>query len=309
MTANTGFFAPADGSVAYSSINGVGIVTFNSTGVLATTYFGDGSNLTGIDATSLKDDGGNVKAQVNPGGVVVTGVLTATSFSGDGSSLSNLSPAGLGTALSSDTTSPLNKIYFTDQVFGIAQTITVDPHTAVVAYTQYSDVQVTGDADFIIGDGDEFVTDILGIGLTTVRENLGGSGGRILADNYINASGTGAPTFPQGLNVTGVLTATSFAGNVAGNATGLSGSPSITVTDISASGNVTIGGTLTYQDVTNIDSIGIITAQQGIQVLANGANITGIVTVGVTTIKSGEVEVVGVVTATTIKAGNRYFYY
>ena len=66
---------------------------------------------------------------------------------------------------------------------------------------------------------------------------------------------------------------------------------------------MTIGGTLTYQDVESIDSIGIITAQQGIQVLANGANITGIVTVGVTTIKSGEVEVVGVVTATTIKAG------
>ena len=63
--ANTGFFAPADGSVSFGS-NGVGIVTFNSTGVLATTYFGDGSNLTGIDATSLKDSGGNVKAQANP---------------------------------------------------------------------------------------------------------------------------------------------------------------------------------------------------------------------------------------------------
>ena len=36
-------------------------------------------------------------------------------------------------------------------------------------------------------------------------------------------------------------------------------------------GNVTgIGGTLTYQDVEHIDSVGIITAQQGIQVLANG---------------------------------------
>ena len=38
--------------------------------------------------------------------------------------------------------------------------------------------------------------------------------------------------------------------------------------------------------------------------LANGANITGIVTVGVTTIKSGEIEVVGVLTATTVKAGS-----
>ena len=35
----------------------------------------------------LKDSGGNVKAQANPAGVVVTGVLTATSFVGDGSQL------------------------------------------------------------------------------------------------------------------------------------------------------------------------------------------------------------------------------
>jgi hypothetical protein len=61
---------------------------------------------------------------------------------------------------------------------------------------------------------------------------------------------------PNGAVVTGVLTAT----------TG------------SFSGNVTIGGTLTYQDVDNIDSIGIITAQQGIQVLANGLDITGVST-------------------------------
>ena len=74
---NTGFFAPADGSLSFAS-NAVGIVTFNSTGVLATTYFGDGSNLTGIDATSLKDDGGNVKAQANPNGVVITGILTGS---------------------------------------------------------------------------------------------------------------------------------------------------------------------------------------------------------------------------------------
>ena len=78
---NSGFFAPADGSVAYSS-NAAGIVTFNSTGVVAKSYFGDGSNLTGIDVTSLKDDGGNVKAQANPAGVVITGVATATTFSG-----------------------------------------------------------------------------------------------------------------------------------------------------------------------------------------------------------------------------------
>ena len=51
--------------------------------VSATRFHGDGSNLTGIDATSLKDSGGNVKAQANPGGVVITGVATATTFVGD----------------------------------------------------------------------------------------------------------------------------------------------------------------------------------------------------------------------------------
>ena len=55
-------------------------------------------------------------------------------------------------------------------------------------------------------------------------------------------------------------------GNTSGTASNLTGSPSINVTNITASGNVSIGGTLTYEDVTNIDSVGIITAQAGINV-------------------------------------------
>ena len=42
--------------------------------------------------------------------------------------------------------------------------------------------------------------------------------------------------------------------------------PNITVGTISASGSVSIGGTLTYEDVTNIDSVGLITARQGVVV-------------------------------------------
>ena len=45
------------------------------------------------------------------------------------------------------------------------------------------------------------------------------------------------------------------------NSTGI-----ITAVDGSFSGNVSVGGTLTYQDVTNIDSVGIITAQSGIRI-------------------------------------------
>ena len=34
--------------------------------------------------------------------------------------------------------------------------------------------------------------------------------------------------------------------------------------------NVSIAGTLTYEDVTNIDSVGIVTARTGVEVTANG---------------------------------------
>ena len=63
-----------------------------------------------------------------------------------------------------------------------------------------------------------------------------------------------------GVNVTGVATASKFDGN----ATGLTGSPSINVTNITAS------GTLTYEDVTNVDSVGVVTARQGIVVVGGG---------------------------------------
>ena len=47
--------------------------------------------------------------------------------------------------------------------------------------------------------------------------------------------GNGAPTFSNGVVITGVATATSFSGNVTGDATGLSGTPDITVGTITAS--------------------------------------------------------------------------
>jgi len=56
---------------------------------------------------------------------------------------------------------------------------------------------------------------------------------------------------------TNTLTATTFSGDVTGNVTG---------TAATFTGDVSIGGTLTYEDVTNIDSVGIITAQSGIRV-------------------------------------------
>jgi hypothetical protein len=51
-----------------------------------------------------------------------------------------------------------------------------------------------------------------------------------------------------------------------------------TFANLVVTGNVSIAGTLTYEDVTNVDSIGIVTARTGIQVLAGGINAVGVVT-------------------------------
>ena len=74
---------------------GSGVTIYQASGIVsATSFYGDGSSLTGIDASALKF-GGVVKAQANQSGVVVTGVLTATSFSGTvpSASLSGALPA------------------------------------------------------------------------------------------------------------------------------------------------------------------------------------------------------------------------
>ena len=71
----------------------------------------------------------------------------------------------------------------------------------------------------------------------------------------------------------GTLTATTFVGNLTGNPTGTiqtAAQPNITslgtLSALNVSGDVSIGGTLTYEDVTNIDSVGLITARDGVNI-------------------------------------------
>lgn len=80
-------------------------------------------------------------------------------------------------------------------------------------------------------------------------------------------------TSSLGMSV-GVVTATSFVGNLTGTATGLSGTPDIQIRNIvgaaaTFTGNVSIAGTLTYEDVTNVDSVGIITARSDVIIQQN----------------------------------------
>ena len=92
------FTVSTDNNVGLNSTSPV--EKLNIVGVVsATSFFGNGANLTGIDATSLKDSGGNIKAQANQSGVVVTGVTTSTSFSGSASGLTAVPSAQLTGAL------------------------------------------------------------------------------------------------------------------------------------------------------------------------------------------------------------------
>ena len=93
----------------------------------------------------------------------------------------------------------------------------------------------------------------------------------------------------------GIITAVNgFVGNVTGNATGLSGTPDIAVRNVTGvaatfTGAVTVGGILTYDDVTNVDSLGIVTARGGFEIGASG--------VGGTITAAGAAEFAGIVTA------------
>ena len=91
----TGVVTATTAPQTMSSIVVGSAVTANSQGidvtgiVTATQFKGDGSVLTGIDASSLKS-GGAVKVQANSHGAVTTGVHTATSFVGNGANLTGI---------------------------------------------------------------------------------------------------------------------------------------------------------------------------------------------------------------------------
>jgi len=254
-----------------TNVDSVGLITARkgiiSTGVVtATAFHGSGASLTGIDATALKDSGGNVKIQAQASGAMHTGfstmqnlrvtgvatfgsgsttidnnvvnvgtaltlghtqglqfhtqnlhsagfeinninasgIITAAQFSGDGSNLANL-PAGLGTALSSTQSSPLNKIYYTNSVLGIDNNTTIDvPASASAAYTQYTDINIASGADLIISDGDDLIPDVLG--LRPDGTIGGGSLGRMRVDKLVGKDANSAVNVEKGLIITGITT-------------------------------------------------------------------------------------------------------
>ena len=124
---------------------------------------------------------------------------------------------------------------------------------------------------------------------------------RVRANKLTNRAATGAPeltygaevpvgvglTGDGGINIAGVATAGGFVGALTGNVTGnadtatsasgITGTPDITVRNITGVA-ATFSGTLSYEDVTNIDAVGVVTAQSGVRVTGAGITVTGIST-------------------------------
>ena len=86
---------------------------------------------------------------------------------------------------------------------------------------------------------------------------------QLFVDDVVNKEGTGSVGFSKGINV----------------------SASSTIT-----GNLNVSGVLTYEDVTNIDAVGVVTARSGIKIGAAG--------IGGTIAANGNTTLAGVVTAT-----------
>ena len=205
-----------------------------------------------------------------------SGIVSATSFYGDGSNLDGVASAGLGTALSEEGVGSV--IYYTDNILGIGSTMVVTvPTGSDVAYTQYAEVSLDENVDLIVSSGDDFIPDILGLSTTGIVTTAQGAGGRIRAGSFVNQAGTGAPQLTLGAEIPVGYGLTGAGGiNVGGAAT--------------ISGNLTVGGVLTYDDVTNVDSLGIVTARGGVEFGASG--------VGGTVTATGNATFTGVVTAT-----------
>ena len=249
-----------------------------------------------------------------PGQVNITGVVTATKFVGDGSGLTGLASqqqnsgvivrndgALVGTAV---TINFGTNAYASPIVGGITTITTANTDTN----TEYEIASLPSGANVIIrltGSDQSYEDVFITAGTNVTFDQVSTSGFRInnaaiagIASVFIdptprlggNLDLNGKTVVGAGnINLVGDLSVTSgtitgdltgdVTGDVSGTAGGLVGSPNINVSQITAtsanfSGNVNVAGVLSYEDVQNVDAVGLITARSGIKVLSGGVEVT-----------------------------------
>jgi hypothetical protein len=144
--------------------------------------------------------------------------------------------------------------------------------------TIYGDLSINGDLYYQGSSSGILTTGGDGSNLTGVVNSL------IAGDNISVSSATGNVTI-TGLANTSIINSDSL------NVIGITTVTTFNATTGSFSGNVSIGGTLTYEDVSNVDSVGLITARSGIHVGPTSG-------IGITLNPNGNITAAGQVTST-----------
>ena len=152
----------------------VGISSANPT---VTLDVGGDANVSGtLTATSFSGDGTGLTGVASTDNIITstastfaninsTGIVTATKFVGDGSELTGVS--GFATALSNDTTSILNSVFKTPKELpvgtGVSVTVESDAASGNIAFMRAGNIHVGSGSTFHVGSGTTLITNVLTI--------------------------------------------------------------------------------------------------------------------------------------------------
>jgi len=167
-------------------------------------------------------------------------------------------------------------------VVGLTSSATSGDVVEAVAFKAFNAAAVTQAADFTV-TGNQTNDGTLSVTGGTTLSNLIVTGITTLSAGSSVSFATTAFDLGAGTNLNiGIVTVTTLSGGeVNGSDANFTGT--LTAASASFSGNVSVGGTLTYEDVTNIDSVGLITARNGINVIGGDVTIGSATTVGLGT--------------------------
>ena len=150
---------------------GAGVTVYGAGIVSATSYKGDGSALTGVAATDNINTNNiaisgiatvGTSITMRDGAINVTGVITATSFKGDGSLLSGVS--GFGSAFDNTSGTLGNLIFETPRSFyqtGVTSAyINAEDSSRNMAFTRLNDIRLGVGATMHIGAGTTLIMNV-----------------------------------------------------------------------------------------------------------------------------------------------------
>ena len=230
------------------------ITAGSGTGEIHGAFVGDGSGLTGVASTDyiITGTAATFNSQVKVLNLNVTGVSTVATA------------LYVGSALTANAAGDVETIgIITASNLFVGTGVTVYGSTGIVSATTF------------YGDG----SNLDNVTSTTINNNAdnrlitgSGTANTLNGESNLTFNGstlavTGAETVSTTLGVGGVVTITDTT-DATSTSTGaliISGGVGI-AKSLHVGQNVTIGGTLTYEDVTNVDSIGLVTARAGLNV-------------------------------------------